>query len=85
MCHNTIFYESVPANPMELQVPFTHFAVVVSVDQCARTCHEFNCATAYFDPVTRRCQFNPSTVFSVQRGTCPDWPNPLYRLVPPLQ
>ncbi|CAD5212425.1 unnamed protein product [Bursaphelenchus okinawaensis] len=77
-CHHTIYYKSRDAQVSDLQQPLTHFAVVVSVDQCARTCHEFNCARALFDPSNRHCQFNPSTVFS-QRGFCEQWPNNVYR------
>ncbi|KAH7705680.1 Protein F56D3.1 [Aphelenchoides avenae] len=77
VCHQTIFYLSAPASAFDNQQVFSHFAVVVSVDQCARTCHEFNCAAALFDPATRRCQFNPGTAFTDR--SCPVWPNPLYR------
>ena len=42
-CHASIFYISTPiSGPTRLT--FTHFAIAVTVDQCARTCHEFNCA-----------------------------------------
>uniref|UniRef100_A0A914DIZ1 Uncharacterized protein n=1 Tax=Acrobeloides nanus TaxID=290746 RepID=A0A914DIZ1_9BILA len=79
VCPETIFYETVPANVFELQQFYSHFAVVVSVDQCARTCHEFNCAAAFFDPRDGHCQFNPATAAQVPQGACPNWPNPLYR------
>ncbi|CAD5216822.1 unnamed protein product [Bursaphelenchus xylophilus] len=82
-CHHTIYYKSRDVLVSDVQQPLTHFAVVVSVDQCARTCHEFNCARALFDPSNRHCQFNPSTLFS-QRGFCEQWPNNVYRNNVPL-
>ncbi|KHJ87272.1 hypothetical protein OESDEN_12958 [Oesophagostomum dentatum] len=46
VCPMSIFYISTPINgPTRLS--FTHFAIAVTVDQCARTCHEFNCAVSY--------------------------------------
>ncbi|EPB69802.1 hypothetical protein ANCCEY_11109 [Ancylostoma ceylanicum] len=43
VCPMSIFYISTPiSGPTRLS--FTHFAIAVTVDQCARTCHEFNCA-----------------------------------------
>lgn len=78
MCTRTIYYKPQESTPAELQQTFSHFAVVVSIDQCARTCHEFNCGHAIFDPTNRHCQFNPGTSFAVQQ-TCEQWPNPIYR------
>jgi hypothetical protein len=43
VCRNTIFYTPQPVTAFDVQRIYTHFAMVVSVDQCARTCHEFNC------------------------------------------
>uniref|UniRef100_A0A915PUV0 Apple domain-containing protein n=1 Tax=Setaria digitata TaxID=48799 RepID=A0A915PUV0_9BILA len=78
VCHASIFYISTPMqNPRRHS--FTHFAVTVSTDQCARTCHEFNCAVAHYDPGTGRCQFNPSTAFAIRRGQCPPWPATHYK------
>lgn len=45
VCPASIFYISTPiSGPTRLT--FTHFAIAVTVDQCARTCHEFNCAVS---------------------------------------
>ncbi|KIH50067.1 hypothetical protein ANCDUO_19857, partial [Ancylostoma duodenale] len=45
VCPMSIFYISTPiSGPTRLS--FTHFAIAVTVDQCARTCHEFNCAVS---------------------------------------
>ncbi|TMS35189.1 hypothetical protein L596_002640 [Steinernema carpocapsae] len=66
VCRQSIFYITAPVHPVDTHLTFTHFAAVVSVDQCARTCHEFNCAIAHYDPATGHCQFNPSTVFSIR-------------------
>uniref|UniRef100_A0A0K0F439 Apple domain-containing protein n=1 Tax=Strongyloides venezuelensis TaxID=75913 RepID=A0A0K0F439_STRVS len=79
VCRASIFYLTSAPSSQDLQTQFTHFAVVVSVDQCARTCHEFNCAAAIYDSSTRHCQFVPSTAFSIREGQCPNWPNPLYK------
>ncbi|KAE9555796.1 hypothetical protein FO519_001010 [Halicephalobus sp. NKZ332] len=80
-CPFTIFYKSDPATQFDAFQAYTHFAVVVSVDQCARTCHEFNCFMAFFDPINRHCQFNVGN-----RGSqsCPTYPNPLLRNNVPL-
>uniref|UniRef100_A0A183CPX4 Apple domain-containing protein n=1 Tax=Globodera pallida TaxID=36090 RepID=A0A183CPX4_GLOPA len=78
MCHQAIFYTPQTVNELDLQRVYTHFALVVSIDQCARTCHEFNCDVAILDPISRHCQFNPSTAFRIHPA-CPQWPNPLYR------
>ncbi|VDP51541.1 unnamed protein product [Heligmosomoides polygyrus] len=49
VCPMSIFYISTPiSGPTRLS--FTHFAIAVTVDQCARTCHEFNCAVSCFLP-----------------------------------
>ncbi|KAK6104173.1 hypothetical protein QQG55_15265 [Brugia pahangi] len=78
VCHASIFYISTPMqNPKKHS--FTHFAITVSTDQCARTCHEFNCAIAHYDPITGRCQFNPSTAFAMRKGQCPPWPATHYK------
>uniref|UniRef100_A0A0N5ASE0 Apple domain-containing protein n=1 Tax=Syphacia muris TaxID=451379 RepID=A0A0N5ASE0_9BILA len=77
-CFASIFYISSPSPPKP-RITFSHFAMTVSVDQCARTCHEFNCAIAHYDPATGRCQFNPSTAFALKKGQCPAWPAPHYR------
>uniref|UniRef100_A0A0N4ZHH3 Apple domain-containing protein n=1 Tax=Parastrongyloides trichosuri TaxID=131310 RepID=A0A0N4ZHH3_PARTI len=79
VCRASIFYLTSSPNVQDLQTQFTHFAVVVSVDQCARTCHEFNCAVAIFDANTKHCQFIPSTAFSIREGQCPNWPNQLFK------
>ncbi|VDO39174.1 unnamed protein product [Onchocerca flexuosa] len=78
VCHASIFYISTPTSSSQRH-SFTHFAITVSTDQCARTCHEFNCAIAHYDPSTGRCQFNPSTAFSIREGQCPPWPTTHYR------
>uniref|UniRef100_A0A8R1TJB9 Apple domain-containing protein n=1 Tax=Onchocerca volvulus TaxID=6282 RepID=A0A8R1TJB9_ONCVO len=78
VCHASIFYISTPTSSSQ-EHSFTHFAITVSTDQCARTCHEFNCAIAHYDPSTGRCQFNPSTAFSIREGQCPPWPTTHYR------
>ncbi|KAI6218151.1 hypothetical protein M3Y99_01729800 [Aphelenchoides fujianensis] len=78
VCARTIYYKPQEASATEIAQVYSHFAVVVSVDQCARTCHEFNCAQALFDPTNRHCQFNPGTIRS-QPQSCEAWPNPLYR------
>ncbi|KAL3090346.1 hypothetical protein niasHS_006798 [Heterodera schachtii] len=78
VCHQAIFYTPQSVSEADIRRIYTHFAVVVSVDQCARTCHEFNCDVAIMDPISRHCQFNPSTAFRVHPA-CPQWPNPLYR------
>ncbi|KAI6183369.1 hypothetical protein M3Y97_00482000 [Aphelenchoides bicaudatus] len=77
-CSRTIYYKAQEATQADVSQPFSHFAVVVSVDQCARTLFEFNAAQAVFDPTNRHCQFNPSTKFTVPQF-CEQWPNPLYR------
>ncbi|VDD87428.1 unnamed protein product [Enterobius vermicularis] len=77
-CFASIFYLSSPSPPKP-RITFSHFAMTVSVDQCARTCHEFNCAIAHFDPSSGRCQFNPSTAFALKEGQCPAWPSKHYR------
>lgn len=79
VCAYTIFYNVAPASTFDIQFTYSHFASVVSVDQCARTCFEFNCAFALFDPVNRHCQFNPSTSLSISKDTCLKWPNLIYR------
>ncbi|VDN04915.1 unnamed protein product [Thelazia callipaeda] len=78
VCHASIFYISTPMQG-STRNSFTHFAITVSVDQCARTCHEFNCAIAHYDPSTGHCQFNPSTAFSIREGQCPPWPATHYK------
>ncbi|EJW83459.1 hypothetical protein WUBG_05629, partial [Wuchereria bancrofti] len=78
VCHASIFYISTPMQNPKKHL-FTHFAITVSTDQCARTCHEFNCAIAHYDPVTGRCQFNPSTAFAIRKGQCPPWPATHYK------
>uniref|UniRef100_A0A915P566 Apple domain-containing protein n=2 Tax=Meloidogyne floridensis TaxID=298350 RepID=A0A915P566_9BILA len=78
VCQQSIFYTTQQVTGVDILKAYTHFAVVVSVDQCARTCHEFNCEVAILDPNTRHCQFNPSTAFRLS-SECPQWPNPLYR------
>ncbi|KAL7080310.1 hypothetical protein ACQ4LE_000115 [Meloidogyne hapla] len=78
VCQQSIFYTTQQVTGVDILKAYTHFAVVVSVDQCARTCHEFNCDVAILDPNTRHCQFNPSTAFRLP-SECPQWPNPLYR------
>uniref|UniRef100_A0A915BX33 Apple domain-containing protein n=1 Tax=Parascaris univalens TaxID=6257 RepID=A0A915BX33_PARUN len=78
VCHASIFYISSPMQSPS-RLTFTHFAITISVDQCARTCHEFNCAIAHYDPSNGHCQFNPSTAFSVREGQCPRWPAVHYR------
>ncbi|KJH50690.1 hypothetical protein DICVIV_03130 [Dictyocaulus viviparus] len=78
VCSLSIFYISTPINgPTRLS--FTHFAVAVTVDQCARTCHEFNCAIAHYNPSNGHCEFNPSTAFAIRNGQCPAWPSFHYR------
>ncbi|CAJ0585513.1 unnamed protein product, partial [Mesorhabditis spiculigera] len=78
VCGNSIFYISTPlSGPSRLS--FTHFAIAVTVDQCARTCHEFNCAIAHYNPVNGHCEFNPSTAFAIRNGQCPAWPSLHYR------
>ncbi|CAJ0915006.1 unnamed protein product, partial [Mesorhabditis belari] len=78
VCANSIFYISTPlSGPSRLS--FTHFAIAVTVDQCARTCHEFNCAIAHYNPVNGHCEFNPSTAFAIRNGQCPAWPSLHYR------
>uniref|UniRef100_A0A1I7YDN5 Apple domain-containing protein n=1 Tax=Steinernema glaseri TaxID=37863 RepID=A0A1I7YDN5_9BILA len=79
VCRQSIFYITAPVTPVDTHLTFTHFAAVVSVDQCARTCHEFNCAIAHYDPLTGHCQFNPSTAFSIREGQCPRWPANHYK------
>uniref|UniRef100_A0AC35U504 Apple domain-containing protein n=1 Tax=Rhabditophanes sp. KR3021 TaxID=114890 RepID=A0AC35U504_9BILA len=79
VCRASIFYLTSVPNQHDTNQQFTHFALVVSVDQCARTCHEFNCAVAIFDSNTKHCQFIPATSFSIREGQCPNWPNPLFR------
>ncbi|KAK0395482.1 hypothetical protein QR680_001298 [Steinernema hermaphroditum] len=79
VCRQSIFYITAPVHPVDTHLTFTHFAAVVSVDQCARTCHEFNCAIAHYDPATGHCQFNPSTAFSIREGQCPRWPANHYK------
>ncbi|PAV90646.1 hypothetical protein WR25_12209 [Diploscapter pachys] len=77
-CHASIFYISTPiSGPTRLT--FTHFAIAVTVDQCARTCHEFNCAIAHYNPINGHCEFNPSTAFAIRNGQCPAWPSLHYR------
>ncbi|CAI5441267.1 unnamed protein product [Caenorhabditis angaria] len=77
-CAASIFYISTPiSGPSRLT--FTHFAVAVTVDQCARTCHEFNCAIAHYNPLNGHCEFNPSTAFAIRNGQCPAWPSLHYR------
>ncbi|KAI6180593.1 hypothetical protein M3Y98_00737100 [Aphelenchoides besseyi] len=76
VCTQTIYYKPQEASAAEIARTFSHFAVVVSVDQCARTAHEFNSNEAIFDPINRHCQFNPTTVNS---QSCESWPNPIYR------
>ncbi|PIC43686.1 hypothetical protein B9Z55_004330 [Caenorhabditis nigoni] len=77
-CPASIFYISTPiSGPSRLT--FTHFAVAVTVDQCARTCHEFNCAIAHYNPLNGHCEFNPSTAFAIRNGQCPAWPSLHYR------
>ncbi|CAB3404222.1 unnamed protein product [Caenorhabditis bovis] len=77
-CPASIFYISTPiTGPSRLT--FTHFAVAVTVDQCARTCHEFNCAIAHYNPLNGHCEFNPSTAFAIRNGQCPAWPSLHYR------
>ncbi|KAL3994629.1 hypothetical protein ACH3XW_22495 [Acanthocheilonema viteae] len=78
VCHASIFYISTPMQTTKRHF-FTHFAMTVSTDQCARTCHEFNCAIAHYDPGTGRCQFNPSTAFAIRKGQCPPWPATHYK------
>ncbi|EFO21303.1 hypothetical protein LOAG_07185 [Loa loa] len=78
VCHASIFYISTPMQSPKRHF-FTHFAITVSTDQCARTCHEFNCAVAHYDPLTGRCQFNPSTAFAIRKGQCPPWPATHYK------
>ncbi|CAI4232950.1 unnamed protein product [Auanema sp. JU1783] len=78
VCPASIFYISTPiTGPSRLT--FTHFAVAVTVDQCARTCHEFNCAIAHYNPTNGHCEFNPSTAFAIRNGQCPAWPSLHYR------
>ncbi|ETN70471.1 hypothetical protein NECAME_04894 [Necator americanus] len=78
VCPLSIFYISTPINgPTRLS--FTHFAIAVTVDQCARTCHEFNCAIAHYNPSNGHCEFNPSTAFAIRNGQCPAWPSLHYR------
>ncbi|VDK71453.1 unnamed protein product [Litomosoides sigmodontis] len=78
VCHASIFYISTPMqNPGRHS--FTHFAITVSTDQCARTCHEFNCVIAHYDPATGRCEFNPSTALAIRKGQCPPWPATHYK------
>uniref|UniRef100_A0A915LHT6 Apple domain-containing protein n=1 Tax=Meloidogyne javanica TaxID=6303 RepID=A0A915LHT6_MELJA len=57
VCQQSIFYTTQQVTGVDILKAYTHFAVVVSVDQCARTCHEFNCEVAILDPNTRHCQF----------------------------
>jgi hypothetical protein len=78
VCTRTIYYKPQEASTAELRQTYSHFAVVVSIDQCARTAFEFNSAQAIFDPTNRHCQFNPSTKFTSPQ-TCDQWPNPNYR------
>jgi hypothetical protein len=82
-CPFTIFYQSGPAAAFEAQQTYTHFASVVSVDQCARTCHEFNCEAAFFDSANRHCQFNPGQG-SNAAASCPTYPSPFLRNNVPL-
>ncbi|VDL62481.1 unnamed protein product [Nippostrongylus brasiliensis] len=78
VCPMSIFYISTPiSGPTRLS--FTHFAIAVTVDQCARTCHEFNCAIAHYSPSNGHCEFNPSTAFAIRNGQCPAWPSLHYR------
>ncbi|GMS84418.1 hypothetical protein PENTCL1PPCAC_6593 [Pristionchus entomophagus] len=77
-CQNSIFYISTPING-PTRLTFTHFAIAVTVDQCARTCHEFNCAIAHYNPINGHCEFNPSTAFAIRNGQCPAWPSLHYR------
>ncbi|KAK6055974.1 hypothetical protein COOONC_06519, partial [Cooperia oncophora] len=78
VCPMSIFYISTPiSGPTRLS--FTHFAIAVTVDQCARTCHEFNCAIAHYNPSNGHCEFNPSTAFAIRNGQCPAWPSLHYR------
>ncbi|EYB83178.1 hypothetical protein Y032_0341g3011 [Ancylostoma ceylanicum] len=78
VCPMSIFYISTPiSGPTRLS--FTHFAIAVTVDQCARTCHEFNCAIAHYNPTNGHCEFNPSTAFAIRNGQCPAWPSLHYR------
>ncbi|MCP9261865.1 hypothetical protein DINM_005181 [Dirofilaria immitis] len=78
VCRASIFYISTAISSSQKH-SFTHFAITVSTDQCARTCHEFNCAIAHYNPDTGHCQFNPSTAFSVRKGQCPPWPATHYK------
>ncbi|KAF7635083.1 hypothetical protein Mgra_00005525 [Meloidogyne graminicola] len=78
VCQQSIFYTTQQVTGLDILKSYTHFAVVVSVDQCARTCHEFNCEVAILDPNTKHCQFNPSTAFRLS-SECPQWPNHLYK------
>ncbi|CAG9537670.1 unnamed protein product [Cercopithifilaria johnstoni] len=78
VCFASIFYISTPMRSPKVN-SFTHFAMTVSTDQCARTCHEFNCALAHYDPLTGRCEFNPSTAFAIRKGQCPPWPSTHYK------
>lgn len=78
VCQNSIFYISTPING-PTRLTFTHFAIAVTVDQCARTCHEFNCAIAHYNPINGHCEFNPSTAFAIRNGQCPAWPSLHYR------
>ncbi|KAE9419513.1 hypothetical protein Angca_000510 [Angiostrongylus cantonensis] len=78
VCPLSIFYISTPINGPS-RLTFSHFAVAVTVDQCARTCHEFNCAIAHYNPNNGHCEFNPSTAFAIRNGQCPAWPAFHYR------
>ncbi|KAJ1353203.1 hypothetical protein KIN20_009790 [Parelaphostrongylus tenuis] len=78
VCPLSIFYISTPING-PTRLTFSHFAVAVTVDQCARTCHEFNCAIAHYNPNNGHCEFNPSTAFAIRNGQCPAWPGFHYR------
>lgn len=46
-CRASIFYISAPVQNTIARSRFTHYAITISVDQCARTCHEFNCAVRF--------------------------------------
>uniref|UniRef100_A0AC34FVT1 Apple domain-containing protein n=1 Tax=Panagrolaimus sp. ES5 TaxID=591445 RepID=A0AC34FVT1_9BILA len=83
-CPFTIFYQSGPAAAFEAQQTYTHFASVVSVDQCARTCHEFKCDAAFFDSANRHCQFNPGQGSNAPPPSCPTYPSPFLRNNVPL-
>ncbi|VDM62225.1 unnamed protein product [Angiostrongylus costaricensis] len=78
VCPLSIFYISTPLKGPS-RLTFSHFAVAVTVDQCARTCHEFNCAIAHYNPGNGHCEFNPSTAFAIRNGQCPAWPAFHYR------